>query len=84
MTQPPDGVDPNDWITIWQSELAGMAVDREIHEGLAATTQAWNAALALGIDGPAGLPRPDAAPGAASPGHAPRPRQRRRPEPRRP
>ncbi len=84
MTQLPDGIDPNDWVTIWQSELAAMAVDREIHEGLTATTQAWNAALALGIDGPAGFPRPDAPPGTAAPGDASRPRQPGCPEPSRP
>jgi hypothetical protein len=84
MTQGPGGVDPNDWITIWQSEMAAMAVDREIHEGLAAATHAWNAALAARIDGPPGLPRPDAPPGTTPPGHAPRAGEHERPEPRRP
>lgn len=70
MLQPLIGIDPADWVTIWQSEWAAMAVDREVQEGLTATTQAWNAALA-GVDGPAGRAGPDAAPGAASAGNAP-------------
>ncbi len=81
MTQGPDGIDPNDWITIWQSEMAALAVDREIHEGLAAATHAWNAAFAARIDGPAGLPGPDAAPGTAPAGHAPCPGEPEHPEP---
>jgi hypothetical protein len=32
----------SDWMTIWQSEFAAMAQDREIAESLAATTQLWS------------------------------------------
>jgi hypothetical protein len=30
-----------DWTTIWQSELAGMATDREQIEGMAAAARIW-------------------------------------------
>ncbi len=30
----PGGVDPADWATLWQSEVAALAVDREAHEAL--------------------------------------------------
>ncbi|WP_439598485.1 hypothetical protein, partial [Falsiroseomonas sp.] len=32
-----------DWIALWQSEIAGMAADREAAEGWAAMTAAWAA-----------------------------------------
>jgi hypothetical protein len=64
------GVDPQDWVTIWQSEWAAIAVDREVQEGLVALTGAWNTALAPRADGPPGFTRPDAAAGAASAGDA--------------
>jgi hypothetical protein len=80
MTQAPNGVDSQevnaqqvsaqDWVTIWQSEWAAMAVDREVQEGLAAVTGAWNAALAAGADGSPGRAGTDAAAGAAPLGHA--------------
>lgn len=79
--QMPPTVDPKDWTTLWQSELAALAVDRECHEGLAAFSTAWSQ-LAIarhdastapatasgpssGHDGPARRPGPDAPPGAA-------------------
>jgi hypothetical protein len=71
MTQPPHGVDPRDWVTIWQSEWAAMAVDRELQEGLAAATEAWNAAFATRLDGSAGRSRPDAPAGAPPADDAP-------------
>ena len=70
MTQPPNGVDSHDWVTIWQSEWTAMAVDREVLEGLVATTQAWNLALAARADGSAGRAGADAAPGTAAAGDA--------------
>ena len=65
MTQARDGVDPADWVTIWQSEWAAIAVDREVLEGLTASAVAWNVALAARLDGPAGRPGADAPAGAA-------------------
>ena len=57
--------DPLDWITIWQSELAALATDRECHEALVAAAQSW-ASLTDGSatrdDGPAGRAGPDAPP----------------------
>jgi hypothetical protein len=70
MTQAHNGVDPLDWVTIWQSEWAAIAVDREVQEGLIAVTGLWNAALAAGADGPPGRAGADAAPGAAPAGDA--------------
>jgi hypothetical protein len=63
-------LDPRDWVTIWQSEWAAMAVDREMQEGLTAVTDAWNTALAARTDGSSGCAGADAAPGAASTGDA--------------
>jgi hypothetical protein len=70
MAQVPNGVDPHDWVTIWQSEWAAMAVDRELQEGLIAITQAWNMALAARADGSLGRPGADAAARAPSTGDA--------------
>ena len=47
-----------DWATIWQSELAALAVDRECNEGFLAWGQAWVTAF----DAPAGRTGPDAPP----------------------
>ena len=72
MTQLQHGVEPRDWVTIWQSEWAAMAVDREALEGLAAAALAWNAAFAPRADGqPPGRAGADAAAGAAPAGAAP-------------
>jgi len=71
MAQAPNGVDPQDWVTIWQSEWAAMAVDRELQEGLIASTEAWNAALAAGLDRPLGHAGADATARAAPTGDAP-------------
>ena len=70
MAQVPNGVDSADWVTIWQSEWAAIAVDREVQENLVAATAMWNIALA-GPDRPAGRPGADAPPGTAPAGHAP-------------
>jgi hypothetical protein len=67
---PDGGIDPQDWVTIWQSEWAAMAVDREMQEGLIAMTGAWNIALAARSDGPPGRAGADAAAGTASAGDA--------------
>ena len=59
-------VDPAwaDWVTVWQSEMAAMAVDREVHEALQRAADLWaTAALAAGHD-PSG--RTGAAPAAGS------------------
>jgi hypothetical protein len=32
-----------DWITLWQTEIAGLAADREVAEGLAGMAAAWSA-----------------------------------------
>ena len=63
-------VDPQDWITIWQSELSALAVDREAHEGLVALSQAWASLAHDRDDGPAGRAGADAPPGTAAPGAA--------------
>ena len=67
----PDDIDPADWATIWQSELAALAVDREGHEALAAWGRFWNQIGAPTRDGAAGQARPDAPAGAAAAGDAP-------------
>ena len=61
-----DAVDPADWVTIWQSELAALAVDRECAEALLLWGQPWVSAG----DQPPGRPGPDAAAGAAPLGAA--------------
>jgi hypothetical protein len=66
-------VDPHDWVTLWQSELSALAVDRECHEAVAAFATAWAAAVArhdgaaTGHDRPAGRAGPDAAAWPAPP-----------------
>ena len=40
----PGGADPADWATLWQSEVAALAVDREAQEGIHAWCQAWSSA----------------------------------------
>ena len=73
-----DAIDPADLVTLWQSELAAMAVDREAHEQLAVTATAWFTALELanasqrvfGHDGAPGRAGPDAAPGTPAGGPA--------------
>ena len=37
-------VDPADWVTIWQSEMAALAVDPECTEAMLLWGQAWVAA----------------------------------------
>jgi hypothetical protein len=66
-------LDPQDWITIWQSEMAALAVDRECHEAVLAGALAWKAihdATAARDDGSAGRAGPDATPGAEAAGAA--------------
>ena len=60
MSTDPAGPAPlTDWITIWHSEWAALAVDRELQEAAQRTADAWAAAtlaLAAAADatGPAG------------------------------
>lgn len=72
-----------DWLTIWQSELSAMVLDRELQEGALRLVEAWASqartvlrAMAPAIDaasrpaGPVsapGSPPPDAAPDARDP-----------------
>lgn len=58
-----------DWITIWQSEWAALATDREVQEGWQRAADAWAAAAAACIK----LAGADAAPGCARPEPPPRP-----------
>lgn len=53
-----------DWRTIWQSELAALAVDREAHEAVSRLAGQW----AAPPPPPAGAAPPDAAPPDAVPG----------------
>lgn len=57
-----------DWMTIWQSEIAALGVDREVQEGWARLAGDWARAavqMSGGLD-PAGRAGTDAAPGAAA------------------
>jgi hypothetical protein len=72
-----------DWITIWQSELAALATDREMHDAWLRWVGLWadaaNAAArllpkALAHEPAGGRPGTVAAPGAASVMAAPDPR----------
>ena len=48
-----------DWITLWQSELAAMAADRETHEGWQAMMSLWAGAAAGMMNAmPRAKPRP--------------------------
>ncbi len=49
-----------DWITIWRSEMAGMAQDRELREGVEQSMAAWQAVVQASRDALGG-PGPDAA-----------------------
>ncbi len=62
-----------DWRTIWDSELAGMARDRELREGVAPALAHWHAASGVRRD-PAGAAGPDAASRAPALDAAPDPR----------
>jgi hypothetical protein len=66
-----------DWITIWQSELAAMAIDREMHEAWVRMMTVWAQATSAAArllplspsvraDGPAGHAGSAAPPGAAA------------------
>ena len=46
MTRSHKRIKPEDWTTIWQSELAALAVDQEISEVLVAAVSKWNAEFA--------------------------------------
>lgn len=67
-----------DWVTIWHSELAALAVDREQQEGVLRGIDAWGGMLAAvvaaaavaGLDA-AGRAGSDAAAGAAAVDAAP-------------
>ena len=57
-----------DWVTIWHSEMAALAVDREQQEAVLRGVDAWGAVAALmavGLDA-AGRAGADAAAGAAA------------------
>ena len=60
----------NDWVTIWQSELAALAADREMQELLQRGIDCWAAQARAGEPGRAGDPAGSASPvptsGAAS------------------
>src|SRR6185312_8865732 len=57
-----------DWLTLWQSELAALAVDREAQETWHAVLSLWAAATAQAT----GVEHPDRRAGAAAaPGAAP-------------
>ena len=70
-----------DWITLWQSELAGLAADREARETWQAMVALWAGAAGAMLDG---VPRPGdradrrtgstATPGATPAAAAPDPR----------
>ena len=70
-------IDPQDWATLWQSELSALAVDRECHEAIAAFATTWAAAVArhdgasAGDDRQAGRAGPDATARATPPAAAP-------------
>jgi hypothetical protein len=60
-----------DWITIWQSELASLATDRELQEGWARMIDLWAEAASRAARLMPGLA--DASPGSTGPEPAPRP-----------
>jgi hypothetical protein len=66
---PPADFDPRelarDWITIWQSELAAVAVDREAQESWQALLALWAGAAGAMLQATAWA-TPDGAPGAAA------------------
>ena len=64
-----------DWIVLWQSELAAIAVDREVQETWQAPLTFWARTAqsmlpAAPDEGPAGRARTDAAPRPAAPAAA--------------
>ncbi len=80
MTTPPPGP-LHDWITIWQSECAARALDRDTQDVFLAAVTRWaEAARAMAALWPAAAveqpptPRPDAPPGPAPAVAASRPR----------
>ena len=52
-----------DWRTIWESELAALAVDREAHEAVSRAAAGWPADAAPRTDAPPRTPAAAAAPG---------------------
>ncbi|WP_235961957.1 hypothetical protein [Falsiroseomonas selenitidurans] len=63
-----------DWIALWQSEIAGLAADREMAEGWAAMGAAWAALGAAWLRAAAAPPFGRAPPGfppGAPPGYPP-------------
>ncbi|MGK7863169.1 hypothetical protein [Falsiroseomonas sp. E2-1-a4] len=68
-----------DWIALWQSEIAGLAADREAAEGWAAMTAIWSALGAawlraaasppFGRPPPGGVPNPFGMPAWPGPAH---------------
>ncbi len=63
-----------DWRTIWDSELAGMARDRELLDAAAPALAVWHAVLGVRQHDPAGTAGPDAASRPTPPDAAPEPR----------
>ncbi|WP_439549337.1 hypothetical protein [Falsiroseomonas sp.] len=69
---PPEG-DPaldrlaEDWITLWQTEIAGLAADREVAEGLAGMASAWAALGAAWLRAATAPPFGRTPPGGADP-----------------
>jgi len=61
-----------DWRTIWDSELAGMARDRELLEGAPPALALW-LAMSGGPHDPAGVARPHASSRPSAPDAAPDP-----------
>ncbi|MDO9499708.1 hypothetical protein [Falsiroseomonas sp.] len=66
-----------DWIALWQSEIAGLAADREAAEGWAAMTATWSALgaawLRAAASPPFGRPPPGGAPNPFGMAHWPSP-----------
>ena len=71
-SSPAEDIDAEDWATIWRSEMAALAVDREWQEQFFTWGQAWVAAG----DDVSGRASPDAPEGAAPAGLAPDAEQR--------
>ena len=63
-----------DWMTIWQSEWAALAVDREVRESIQALLALWSPVSGRigppGGGGPAAAPWPPAAAAASDAGDA--------------
>jgi len=70
--EPPERALARDWITIWQSELAGLAADREAQETWQKLLALWGEAAWAVLGAAAGAPpqareHPDGSTGTAQP-----------------